>query len=79
MKTMVNLRGGMMGLMVMMFSYTFAQTNNKDSAALHAGHALIYEQAGDYELAVEEYTIAISFDSENADLYDKRGVCYTKL
>ena len=43
MKTKDMLKGGMMGLMIMLFSYTFAQVNNKDSAALHAGHALVHE------------------------------------
>jgi tetratricopeptide (TPR) repeat protein len=38
-----------------------------------------YDEAGDYEIAVEMYTHAIELEPAYAEVYDKRGISYTKM
>jgi tetratricopeptide (TPR) repeat protein len=38
-----------------------------------------YDEAGDYEIAVEMYTRAIELDPAYAEAYDKRGISFTKM
>ena len=47
------------------------------TSALAAGQA--HETQGDYQAALNDYTIAIQFDANNPDSYSKRGNCYKNL
>jgi tetratricopeptide (TPR) repeat protein len=45
----------------------------------HYQAGIRYDSEGDYEHAINEYSIAISLNKEFADAYDHRGITYTKM
>lgn len=45
----------------------------------HYQAGIRYDSEGDYEQAVEEFSLAIDLNRDFADAYDQRGISYTKM
>ena len=60
-------------LSVLVFLSGCASTGNKSAAVDCIEKGIAYARAGEFNLALMEYDMAIEMDSGNADVYNARG------
>ena len=58
--------------------YTKAIILNRE-ASIYNSRGLAYGKQGEYELAIDDYNMAIELEVDNAKFYNNRGVSYSKL